>query len=558
MPNILTHNNFKETNCKNCYKCIRYCPVKAIRFRGNRAHIIQSECILCGQCYVVCPQNDMEIKSDLERVQDFLSSGRSVIASIDPAFIANYDGVGIESLCKTLKAMGFSRVEETAYGVTIVKNEYERMLKEGDRDIVISSCCHPVNLLIQKYFPSQLRYLADVYSPMQAHCMDIKRRYPEAKTVHICSCIAKKDEAEKYKGIVDAVLTFEELTGWFRSLRITPEEGIVASNESLARIFPTTGGLLKTMTKSSEYTYLAIDGVKNCYAALCDIESGRIHKCFIEMSACTGSCIGGPCMENSSSVKNYVAVSNYAGKEDFKVPQPPSEDLRKSFKLIEKYLRMPQESEILEVLSQMGKSRLEEQLNCGACGYDTCREHAIAILHGKSEMALCLPYLKEKAESFSDSIVDNMPNGLMVLNEKLEVQQLNAAALTIMDLANESEILGKQINEFLAEDLFQSVLENKEDLHNHRVYLEKYKRYVEQTVIHDDDYHLLICILRDRTDEETERQKKESISRQTVEIADKVVEKQMRIVQEIASLLGETAAETKIALTKLKESISDE
>ena len=182
MPNCLT---LKKSNCKNCYKCIRHCPVKAIRFSGNQAHIIGNECILCGQCFVVCPQNAKEIVDETEKVKVFLQAREKVIVSLAPSFIANYDGVGINSMRKALKKLGFYDVEETAIGATIVKNEYERMLKEDDRDIIITSCCHSINLLIQKHFPAELEYLADVVSPMQAHCMDIKKRYPDAKTVYI-------------------------------------------------------------------------------------------------------------------------------------------------------------------------------------------------------------------------------------------------------------------------------------------------------------------------------------------------------------------------------------
>ena len=214
----------KKSNCKNCYKCIRHCPVKSIKFSGNQAHILEDECILCGQCFVVCPQNAKEIVSETEKVKVMLMAGDKVIVSLAPSFIANYDGVGINAMKKALKQLGFFDVEETAVGATIVKQEYERMLEKEERDIVISSCCHSVNLLIQKYFPNELQYLADVVSPMQAHCKDIKKRYPDAKTVFIGPCVSKKDEAQRYPGIVDAVLTFEELTNWLDSAKIVLEK----------------------------------------------------------------------------------------------------------------------------------------------------------------------------------------------------------------------------------------------------------------------------------------------------------------------------------------------
>ena len=551
----------KKSNCKNCYKCIRHCPVKAIRFSGNQAHIIGNECILCGQCFVVCPQNAKEIVNEVEKAKVFIQSGDPVVVSLAPSFISNYDGIGINAMRTALKKLGFFDVEETAIGATIVKNEYERMLNEDERDVIISSCCHSINLLIQKHFPAVLPYLADVMSPMQAHCSDIKKRIPNAKTVFVGPCVAKKDEAEYYEGIVDAVLTFEELTEWLKEENIEIENISDSNDNSRARFFPTTGGVLKTMNEISGYTYVAIDGIENCIRVLKDIEKGKIHKCFIEMSACVGSCVGGPVIEkyhHDSNVKDYIEVVTYAGTKDFEVDMPESVELKKIFSYIERKLPMPSETEICSILRQMGKFKPADELNCGSCGYNTCREKAVAIAQGKAESSMCLPYLKDKAESFSDTIVKNTPNGLIVLNEQLEVQQINQSARKIMNIRSESDVLGDQVVRILDPTIFMNVLSTGRNVHEQRVYLAEYKRYVEQTVVYDRDSHLLIGIMRDVTDEEAEREKKENISRQTVEVADRVVEKQMRIVQEIASLLGETAAETKIALAKLKESITDE
>ena len=551
----------KKSNCKNCYKCIRHCPVKSIRFSGNQAYIIGNECILCGQCFVVCPQNAKQIVDETEKVKVLLQSGAPVKVSLAPSFIANYEGVGINSMREALKKLGFADVEETAIGATIVKNEYEKMISEGGRDIIISSCCHSINLLIQKYFPLEIPYLADVLSPMQAHCQKMKEENPEVKTVFIGPCVAKKDEADYYGGIVDAVLTFDELTKWLKDEKIEIKAEADGDEHSRARFFPTTGGILKTMTQENAgYTYMAIDGVENCIAALKDIQSGKIHKCFIEMSACSGSCVGGPVMEkfHRSPVKDYKAVSDFAGKKDFDVKQPDSFDIRKTFTIIEKKLQQPTEHEINSILREMGKFKPSDELNCGSCGYNTCREKAVAILQGKAEISMCLPYLKDKAENFSDTIIKNTPNGLIALNEALEVQQINAAALKMMNLHSARDILGDLVVRVLDPKPFMQVLETGRNIKNMRTYLAEYEKYVELSVIYDRDYKLIVCIMRDITEEERVREKKESISRHTVEIADKVVDKQMRIVQDIASLLGETAAETKIALTKLKETIADE
>ena len=558
MANCLT---LKKSNCKNCYKCIRHCPVKSIRFSGNQAHIIGNECILCGHCFVVCPQNAKEIVDETEKVRVLIQSGDPVVVSLAPSFVANYEGVGIEAMREALKKLGFFDVEETALGATLVKREYERILKEENRDVVISSCCHSVNLLIQKYYPAQLPCLADVLSPMQAHCEDIKRRIPNAKTVFIGPCVAKKDEADYYEGIVDAVLTFEELTDWLKSAGIELSGEKKEDEYSRARFFPTTGGILKTMVQDAPgYTYLALDGVKNCIAALKEIEQGKIHHCFIEMSACSGSCAGGPVMEKHgrSPVKDYLEVARYAGDKDFRIDQPKVMEMRKHFEPIEHRAGMPTESEIRDILREMGKFKPSQELNCGSCGYDSCRDKAIAIYQGKAEISMCLPYLMEKAQNVSDIIARNSPNGILTLNDELEVQQINPAALKILHLRSDSAVLGDQVVRILDPMPFMKVRNSGRGIYHERVYLAEYGCTVEQTIVPAEDGRMLLCIMRDVSLEEDARRQKEEISRQTVEVADKVVDKQMRIVQEIASLLGETAAETKIALSKLKESITNE
>lgn len=551
----------KKSNCKNCYKCIRHCPVKSIRFSGNQANIIADECILCGQCFVVCPQNAKEIADSTERVKYLISSGEKVYASVAPSFVANYDGVGIEALTKALTQLGFAGVEETAVGATIVKTEYERLVREEDRDIIISSCCNSINLLIQKYYPEALPYLADVLSPMQAHCRDIKKRNPGCKTVFIGPCVSKKEEAARYADYTDEVLTFEELTKWLSEEGVTLERNMDSNAKSCARLFPTSGGIIRTMReRHADYTYLVFDGLDNCKEALAEILDGKLHHCFIEMSACAGSCANGPVMEKykKSPVSSAVAINKYAGKEDFEVEQPDSKQLHKNMQVIITNASVPTEEEITSILRKMGKVRPEQELNCGSCGYNTCREKAVAIYQGKADISMCLPFLKDKAESFSDTIISNTPNAIIALNESLEIQQINKAALQLMNIARASDVMGEQVIRILDPGVFIDVMDSGKSVHDEKMYLTEYDKYVEQTVLYDREYHVIICLMRDVTNEEKARERKEDVSRTTADIADKVVENQMRIVQEIASLLGETAAETKVALMKLKESIANE
>lgn len=549
----------RKTNCKNCYKCIRHCPVKSIRFSGNQAHIVGNECILCGQCFVVCPQNAKEIADATEAVKVLLEGEEPVVASIAPSFIANY-GVGIEAMEQALRQLGFAAAEETAIGATYVNRMYEDILRNRKPDVLISSCCHSVNLLIQKYFPQALPYLADVISPMQAHSVDIRRRMPNAHVVFIGPCLSKKDEADHYTGYVDEVMTFEELTRMLEEANIQLEQNVDHNSQSRTRLFPTSGGILKTMEKVPGYQYISVDGIENCIAALHDLEQGGLNNCFIEMSACAGSCIGGPVMEkyHRTPIRDYAAVDAYAGSEDFPIETLPQERIHKEMEAINRKLPQPTENEIFTILRQMGKNKPSDELNCGSCGYNTCREKAIAIYQGKADLTMCLPYLKDRAENFSDHIINNTSNGILVLNESLEVQQINQTACEILNVRHPSDVLGEQVIRIRDPKDFLDVKNGGATIRDRRTYLAEYNKYVDETILYDASYRVLMCMMRDVTEEERQRRTKESIRQQTIETADKVVDKQMRIVQEIASLLGETAAETKIALTKLKGAISDE
>ncbi len=560
MPEYL---KLKKSNCKNCYKCIRSCPVKSIRFSGGQANIVSKECILCGQCFVNCPQNAKEIESSVEATKVHLYSGAPVIASIAPSFIANYNGIGIKTIEKALIKLGFHHAEETAIGATIVKNEYEKKITQDNQNILITSSCHSVNLLIQKYYPNLLPYLADVVSPMQAHAIDIKKRYPDAKVVFIGPCVAKKDETDYYKGIVDEALTFEEFSQWLceENIELDATEQKDSTEESLARFFPTTGGILKTITnKSPDYSYFAIDGVDNCMKVLDEILEGKVEKCFIEMSACVGSCIGGPVMEKNrkNSIFDNINISSYAGKKDFAVSPLPSERSHKSFEPIRQSSFPPSANDIANILKQIGKETEADELNCGSCGYNSCKEKAVAVYYGKADLTMCLPFLSEKAETFSELIVNNTPNAIIVLNDSLEVQKLNQSAVKLLNLRHQGDILGEQIIKVLDPIDFIGVRNTGVSVRDKKVYLTEYKKHVHQTIIFDKQYKMLVCIMKDITEKEEERSKKEEISRKTIDTTDRVIEKQMRVVHEIASLLGETAAETKIALTKLKESINDD
>jgi len=546
--------SLRQSECKDCYKCIRRCPVKSVNFSDNRAQIIGDECILCGRCYVACPQQAKEIKRDLDRVRAMIASGERVVASVAPSFIAGFEVSGIGAMRAALLKLGFSGAEETAVGADFVSREYERLLESG-AGAVISSCCPSVNLLIQKYYPDMLDALSPVLSPMRAHCRAIKARDPEARAVFIGPCISKKYEADE-EGAADACLTFDELKDWIDEAGVAFEPVEEKEPPLASRTYPTVGGIVKTL-KPGGYEAIAIDGVANCIAALEELRTRRADRVFLEMSACEGSCIGGPVIRGHAQrrVAGAIRVARYAG--DAAPDVKPPEDMSLTFPRMRLVRVQPGGEAIQKVLNQMGKTTKDKELNCGCCGYPTCRDKAVAVCQGRAEIGMCLPFLKEKAESFSDQIIRNTPNAIIVMDENLIVQQVNRAALQLFHLKSPEDILRSPVVRVMdPTDLMRMVASGLSAQEKLR-YMAEYGRYVEETLLYDRQYRILIAILRDVTEREEKRKADQALRRETGEVTDRVIEKQMRVVQEIASLLGETAAETKLALTKLKEAMRD-
>ncbi len=548
----------KNSNCKNCYKCIRHCPVKSLKFTDGQAHIVRDECVLCGECYVVCPQNAKQIRSDVEKAKSLVSEN-DVYVSLAPSFVAWFHDKSIYDMEEALKKLGFKGIDETAKGACVVKKQYERIIEGNKRRVLISSCCHTVNTLIQRHYTNAIPYLADVISPMLAHAQMLKSEHKDCKVVFIGPCISKKEEAEKYPGFVDLVLTFDELDDWLNSEGIVIESTGRDYEKGRTRSFPRSGGIIDSMDKNQRYNYLVVDGMENCINALENVDSSELDNCFIEMSACSGSCINGPVARRKkhSTICAVLAVNEKTGAKDFGVSIPDSKILKKeiSFEGITKII--PGRGAIEEILKEMGKTSPEQELNCGSCGYDTCRDKAMAVLNGKADLSMCLPYLKEKAESFSDTIINNTPNGIIVLNEELEIQQINKAAKSILNLPVNTDLLGSPVVRIL-DPVDYALALNEENCYDRRKYFAQYQKYIDETIIYDKEYHIIIILMKDVSEEEKIKSLKIKQSKAAIEITDKVVEKQMRVVQEIALLLGETTAETKIALTKLKETMQDE
>jgi iron only hydrogenase large subunit-like protein len=457
-------------------------------------------------------------------------------------------------------------VEETAAGAAYVSEAYAGLINEKKMKNIISSACPVIVSLIEKYYPELLDELATVVSPMIAHARMMKKIYgPGIKVVFIGPCLAKKEEYKDFQNdnLLDAVITFDELRKWMDRDGVSMEEPAKTEDAGIknftARFYPISGGILKTLEAASggKYKFVSIDGIDRCMEVLESMKEGRVRDYFIEMNSCPGGCINGPCagVSNISFLESRDQIISYAVNSAEKGLPPRTLctgiDLSKRFYERSKPYNVPDEETIREILKKIGKFNKEDELNCGACGYPSCREKAIAVYNNKAELRMCLPYMRERAESISNIIFNTTPNAIFALNHELRISEINTAAREMFNIPEHSLSGRSMLDMFDCQD-FELVRDTGKDIINRKHTYERLGITVEQSIIYAGDYEAIIVIMKNITNEEKHKQQMYKVRSDTVETAQKVIEKQMRVAQEIASLLGETTAETKVALAKLK------
>ncbi|KPU46111.1 iron hydrogenase 1 [Oxobacter pfennigii] len=560
---------YKKADCRNCYKCIRQCPVKAIAYKNDQVEIIDEDCILCGNCLSVCPQNAKSIRRDIELVKASINKKEKVYVSLAPSFAAAFENVNERLMTHALEKLGFIYVEETALAAYHVSRQYEKLMSERKMKNIITTACPSIVYLVERYYPELVDMLAPVISPMVAHGKMLKEMYgPRIKVVFIGPCASKKQEFKDINnaGVISFVLTFQELKEWMADegiyLNGQFSEDIKKLKETSGRIYPLPGGILKTIDSKFKKNYksISIDGVDRCIKALDSIKNEGMENYFIEMNSCAGGCIGGPCMSEVKGglIEARTRLIDYIRKNSAKIGQPnisePKIDFSRKFSPRSHNNTVPSDEVIQEILNSTGKFTPDKELNCGACGYSTCRDKAIAVYNKKAQLYMCMPYMKERAESISNLVISTAPQAIFALDSELRIQELNNSARELFGL--KSEIAeGRSIHEILKCPDIEKVMISGTNINDSKYYYEEHGVTVEQSIIYIPEQKTTILIIKDITKEEQRRKQMHQLSTENVELAQKVIDKQMRVAQEIASLLGETTAETKVALTKLKKSI---
>lgn len=560
---------FKKAKCKDCYKCVRICSVKAIRRRNEQAYFVAQDCVLCGECLESCPQHAITVFSDIDKVKKFIENGEDVVITLSPAYLGAIDQSEPGQFIEALYQLGFYEVRETAEGAIYVNEEYDRLLSEGTMKNIITSACPVINSMVEKYYPDLIPYMAPVVTPVIAHGRMLRQEYGEnVRIVSLTSCLAESVEAvkdERTKGVIDAVITFNEVRDWLR------ESGILVTkcetyhhkrsvNPRIVGSYATSGGVVKSLrAKSGEndgYKRIFVDGIEQCRDVLRCVRKGELNHCFIELRSCASGCVNGPMVGKklSERFRSQMIVQERVKREYPEYEPRPDLDLKKSFVAQQRLGDVPDEEQIRQILAKIGKDSPEKELNCGACGFNTCREKAIAVYRHRSDLGMCQSYMYEQVRSLSEVIMSVTPEMIIMVDEDLRIKEFNNAAEVAFNISRD-EAVNKYLYELIDAENFQEVFQNQRSIMNKKVVYKSHKLTTLQNIIYVRSQHVAIGFFRNITQEEKEKAKRMRVRMSAVNIAQEIIDKQMMVAQEIAGLLGETTAETKMALSKLRDSM---
>lgn len=561
--------NHSMDRCNNCYKCIRACSPKAISIFDNHAHIDQQRCISCGECYVTCEQGALYIKNTVDEVKEAIESPHQVIASLSSSFPGGFDLHKGEQMVEALKKLGFDVVEETAIGGDGVVDAYEDYLKHTKKKNVIASSCPSTNYLIEKYYSSLRPYMIPIVSPMIAHGRMLRKKYgADAYIVYIGPCLAKKAEAreQQHRGLIQKVLTFVELQEWLEEekIQIKTLSGMAfdAVGSDKGREIPFDIDM--ALNKNHPFQKASVSGVENSKEIFNSLAKGELEGLFLEIASCDRGCINGTGMPKDDigyylRKKRVADYNNQMNPGSSSAADSKESALDLSKIIYDQRVEMPEFSieEIEDALKIMGKNKKEDELNCNACGYGTCRAKAESLLRGTSHVNMCLPFMRAQAESLKNVIFDHSPNAIFMVGLDLKVKEFNPSSERIFQI-QAKHIKEHDIGKIIPRDLFEQVLDTKINLIGKQVEYPQYGVILIANILYLKEEGILMAIMTDVTAAEKNKEELVRVKEKTLNVAQDVIDKQMRVAQEIASLLGETTAETKVTLTKLKDIVVGE
>lgn len=563
MGNKLSPVYTLKNECHDCYKCVRECYVKSIQIKDGSASVLADRCIACGHCVTVCPSNAKRIRYDVDKVKGIFATGKKVVVSLAPSWISVFDYTK-QQMITVLKALGFSDVSETALGAQEVSIEVAKLIKESEKGLFISSACPVIVDYIRYYKPEYAKYITPVASPALTHAKMLKEQYGEdISVVFIGPCIAKKNESDKNSDLIDVALTFDELNYWIKEsyidlakIEVLPDEDFVPNSANEGALYPVLGGMNETLKFAGiekDVQLLDICTLHSLDKALNGLHPERLEeKIFLEALGCDGGCINGPgiSMCKSTILKTSDVLNNFKKRES--IPATPKTVVEMDYSAVDIKKREFKHEEIMKTMERIGKHNEEDELNCGGCGFQTCRELACAILAGEAEPSMCVSYMRKIALRKAAAMLRCMPSAMVMIDNKNKILESNDAFMKMFtgemyDVFSERPegVNGADIDRIIPfSDLLTTALKTGKDIHK--------EHYVVGNKLYDinifiiEEKEIVGAIITDVTQSELNREK-------IAERAKEVISKNIAKVQEIAILLGEHMVETELLLSTIAD-----
>jgi len=573
----------EKNNCQDCYKCIRECPVKAIRCEDESAWIVHERCIFCGHCAQICPVGAKKIRNDLNKAKMIVRTNRNVIVSLAPSWISEFHDYSPSDIVSALKMLGFSEVSETALGAEEYSRQTAEFLSTNQTGIWISSACPSVVDFVTKYFSQLTDRIIPFHSPMLMHARLLRKKYsPDSPIIFIGPCVAKKTESDEFNEDIDTVLTFNDLRLWLDDEGITPDLLKHAKQDQFypkqaykGALYPVDGGMItsvKSGTGVTEAAFMTFSGINNIRQALEGLESFKKESIlFLELMACEGGCINGPGCSKSGATAlkrlEIISQNNTRTIVSENTPAPtldellPIDSITRDFNNHKPINRsIYTEKEIEDALRDVGKLSQSDELNCGGCGYNICRDFARALLERQAETSMCVSYMRRMAHDKASVLIQKIPLGVVIVDQKLRIIESNRSFAHL--LGEEAEMIfdvnpgmpGADLRKFLSfHKIFTSVLLSGQDMVEHDI--KDNGKLLHVSVVSIQKSRIVCGIIRDlqsvdvRDDELIKRTRK-------------VIRENLATVQKVAYLLGENASRNEAMLNSIIESrtknISDE
>ena len=559
----------EKRECQDCYKCVRHCPVKAIKVEGGYASVVPELCILCGHCVEVCPNSAKRVRDDLPQARQLFTLKPRVVVSLAPSYVSEFPELTPGQVIRAFKRLGFYGVSETALGAQQVSAQAAAALTEGGSRVLYSSACPTVVSYLQKHRPADSQFLTGLLSPLLTHCKMLRQAFgPDIGIVFIGPCIAKKLEAAQHPELLDVALTFDDLRRWLAQEKIAPEtlmpetgDTFIPENSAEGAWYPVDGGMIagmKSLCGVNDCSFMAFSGINAIQKAIEGLGSQPADgSLFLELLACEGGCVNGPraAKRHGTAAKRRRVLRSVQALVPA-LPRQSSLDIQSVFAVAAQPLLKFSEAQVREALRGVGKLTRDDELDCGGCGYNSCREFAGALIQQKAERAMCVTYMRKLALKKANALIQKMPSAVVIINDAMRIIEYNAAFATMFacNVAPAgsppagTSLEGVMLSEVMPfANLFHAVLKNGEDI------LDRDLRY-QKTILHAGIFtiekHCVVGgILQDITEPAVRKA-------EVIRKAQEVIARSLHTTQTIACLLGESAAETEITLNSIIESFS--